>query len=399
MEDFEKEAIENFLLDIDSLDEITSKLSKFNVFETLGLVNMELKHSNVLSWLLNPKENHGLDEVFIKKFIQIISKKNKEYLENHDMGLIYLSLLDYSGVIVKREWNNIDVLVASENEKFVVVIENKIWSKEHSDQLTKYRNIIEDEYSGFKKIYLYLTPNGESPSDDKNWLAIDYLIVQEALNDSLELIGENIGKSVKLFIEQYMDILRRYIVGNGELEKICTDIYYKHQKALDLIFNYKPDIFYDISKNIENIIGRYENFIIDRVTKNYIDFTTKELDEIIPKGDAGWTPSKRMLLYEVQNLEGKVVLKCYIGPGDDKTRQQLFDISEKNKEVFKGKTNKHSLKWTQIYSKDIMAKGFVEKYGNNIDDINNEIEEKIEKLIYADVKDIEKVILEQFRML
>ena len=35
----------------------------------------------------------------------------------------------------------------------------------HSNQLNRYRTILEKEYEEYKKIYLFLTPDGDVPSD------------------------------------------------------------------------------------------------------------------------------------------------------------------------------------------------------------------------------------------
>lgn len=58
MKEVVEKSLENFLMDIDVLYELNSYLSDFNAFETLGIVNTEISHSNVLGWLLDPNENH-----------------------------------------------------------------------------------------------------------------------------------------------------------------------------------------------------------------------------------------------------------------------------------------------------------------------------------------------------
>jgi hypothetical protein len=35
-----------------------------------------LKHSIVLAWLLNTKENHGLETLFLKKFTEVLIERN-----------------------------------------------------------------------------------------------------------------------------------------------------------------------------------------------------------------------------------------------------------------------------------------------------------------------------------
>ena len=46
--------LEDFILNNPELDKLEGMLDHFNVFETLKMVHTEIRHSNVLSWLLNP---------------------------------------------------------------------------------------------------------------------------------------------------------------------------------------------------------------------------------------------------------------------------------------------------------------------------------------------------------
>ena len=46
-------------------------------------------------------------------------------------------------------------------------------SVEHSNQLQRYREIVEKEFSDCEKIYIYLTPDNTLPTDD-NWLNFGY---------------------------------------------------------------------------------------------------------------------------------------------------------------------------------------------------------------------------------
>ena len=59
-------ALQKFLLDINCLDELLPWTGKFNIFDVLKISRTEIRHSNVLSWLLSASENHGLGDAFIK---------------------------------------------------------------------------------------------------------------------------------------------------------------------------------------------------------------------------------------------------------------------------------------------------------------------------------------------
>ena len=56
----EIEFLRQFVLNNHDLEHLESILSNFNIFETLNIVNNEIRHSNVLAWLLDPNENHGI---------------------------------------------------------------------------------------------------------------------------------------------------------------------------------------------------------------------------------------------------------------------------------------------------------------------------------------------------
>lgn len=387
-----QKALEDLLMDMEVLEQIESKIREFNAFETLGIINTEIRHSNVLAWLLNPQENHGLGDTFLKKFVQSLFYKGQNNNNSNSLNLFDISLMDYFDFTIRREWRNIDVLAVSEQNKLVIVIENKIWSKESRHQLGKYMNIVESEFKDYKKIYVFLTPNGDIPSDEENWLISNYGFVTNILEKSMELKKESLNLNVKYFIEQYLEILRRYIVGDLDLEKICREIYYKHQKALDLIFEYKPDIFSDIAFCINGIIDNNLKVIKDDSNKTYIRFTTQNLDKIVKKNGSTWTSTNRILLYEIQNRNNRVVIKLYIGPGDDLLKIKLHDIALKDKSLFNAADNSRGKSYTLIYSKELLSKSYFEKYENDFEEIEKKIKLELDKFFDGDIKLIDNFI-------
>ena len=66
----DEEALKNFLLDIDCLNELQPWTGHFNLFDVLKISRTEIRHSNVLSWLMNPNENHGMGDAFLKAVVQ-----------------------------------------------------------------------------------------------------------------------------------------------------------------------------------------------------------------------------------------------------------------------------------------------------------------------------------------
>ena len=52
-----------------TFQQLNQQVNSFNTLKILKLENYEIRHSNILSWLLNPKENHNIGDYFLRKMI------------------------------------------------------------------------------------------------------------------------------------------------------------------------------------------------------------------------------------------------------------------------------------------------------------------------------------------
>jgi hypothetical protein len=134
----ERKALEAFVVDNKDLERLESLLTEFNIFEAIGAVQQEERHSDFLSYLLDPQKNHGLRETFVRKFLQrAVSLAGEVSVPISQIDLATWNLADFE---VRREWQSIDILLRSETNRLVVVIENKIGTTEHDNQLERYWN-------------------------------------------------------------------------------------------------------------------------------------------------------------------------------------------------------------------------------------------------------------------
>lgn len=389
----EKEILEDFILNTKSLDDLKSLLAQFNIFETLGIVSTEIRHSRVLSWLLNPNGNHGCGDYFIKLFLKHIFRINKQ-VGGAKVTIFDMDSYDLSNIEIRREWCNIDVLLISENNKFVVAVENKIYSGEHSNQLARYFDTVNKEYPGYEKLFVYLTPDGEEASTDK-WVVFDYSTIADIVGDTISSKRNGLADNVKLFLQDYQTVLRRYVVTNpSEIEKICKGIYQKHKDALDLIFQYKPDLQYDMFEKIKELLKLYPDIIPDDSSKPYIRFTTKRLDEYLPKISKKWTgqvwtKSRRLVLFEIKNFSDWARLDFAIGPAPEESRLELFEYIKKNASVL-NVLNSCDKKWVHIYHMNLLNKNDYED--SDIEKMIGTIKKKLDQFYATDLREIEKLL-------
>jgi len=387
------EALERFVLDNPDLERLEDLLAQFNIFETLNIVDAEMRHSYVLAWLLNPNANHGLGGYFSKKFIKYLISNNKQSLDP-SISLIDFEIFDLSSLEVRREWQHIDILMILEDEKYVIAIENKIGSSEHGDQLERYKKTIDIEFKDFKKIFVYLTPEEATPKDEENWITFNYKIIGDLLDDIIKYKKDTINEHVLNFILHYKTILRRQIVGESEVERLCKQIYKKHQYALDLIFQHKPDLQKEISDHLDSLIKGSDQTISDNTSKSYIGFTTPTLDELIPKISEGWTASKRILIYEFDNSKDRLFLKLVIGPGDQEFRAKLIELFRQDKGFYKRAYLELRQKWHTVYTKEFMQKKDYED--TDIVDIRGKIARKFNDFIKTDLVKINNFFKEKW---
>ena len=122
----EEKALQDFLLDIECLDELIPWTGKVNLFDVLKVSKKEIYHSNMLAWLLDPNENHGLGEAFLKGILQKLVENDEE--GKYDVFDILLS--DLHSFSVYREWKRIDILLVSTEEKMLFAIENKVLAEQ-----------------------------------------------------------------------------------------------------------------------------------------------------------------------------------------------------------------------------------------------------------------------------
>ena len=273
----DEEALREFLADIECLDALSPWTERFNIFDILKISRTEIRHSNMLSWLLDPNENHGLGDKFLKNMFLKILKEN----EDKEYESFKLLLMDLYSFRVFREREHIDILLVSDKEKYVIAIENKIGSSEHNHQLQRYREYLDKEYKDYKKILVFLTPDGDEPSD-KKWGILTY----ESILDILDKVYENneLQSDVDLLLKNYTDVVRRNIVEDQLLE-VCNDIYNRHTKALDLIFKFKSsersNVTKWISETLESLSNSNKEVVYNKGKGFSVKFRLKTIDDIL----------------------------------------------------------------------------------------------------------------------
>jgi len=381
-------SLKNFLLDIDCLDPLSQWTSKFNLFDVLKITRTEIRHSNMLAWLLDPNENHGFGDDIIRRFVQFGAMESFNFSDE----VFDILLKNCDDFFVQREWHNIDILAISQSEKLLLCIENKVYSSEHDDQLARYKQIVDDYYAGYKKLFIYLTPEGDESSDPNTWCKMSYqdvINIIELSKNKTALIPE-----VEVMINNYIEAIRRDIVGDEKLVQICTDIYKKHKRAIDLIIENKPDKASELSevfvkwakqKTEEGLI----EVDLNKCEKRYIRYKTKAMSQFLPDSadpNSGWKTNNHYF-YEIFNNEGNDFYIKFEINSDNLTEKELENY---NKILDKYLPNKNNENWRWRT---------IQKTNSKKVDEDDEEEDIIKKLdsCFEEMSKIEKELLDKLK--
>lgn len=367
----DKETLLKFMQDAECLDALSKWTNDFNIFDVLKISRTEIRHSNLLSWLIDPNENHGLGDSFLYGIIVLLSKELDQKTALH---LLSSDLYSYN---VFREWNHIDILLISNQNRVVLAIENKVGAHEHNSgnseesQLITYKNKITAQYYDYKKIYIYLTPDGEEPSDN-DWITLNYSDVVTVLEKVYSSKANQLGSDVSLLIKNYIDNIKKNITMDQELINLCNSIYNKHRRALDLIFENRDDVVSQISNNCKSIIEQIPGVTFDNSSKSkkYLKFRTTGLNDAFQ----GIDPKYYYYQFEIDEKHITVMLEYHKEKAeqlDDEIYETMMEFRKKFK--FRAELTKPDWVWYRVWT---------HKTDNVYDE--NWIKERIKKIMDID---------------
>ncbi len=239
----------------DEVQRLSVLLNRFNPFDVLKVGSYELRHTNTLAWLLDPAENHGLGDTFLRAFIarlgtpEEISKlaERFETAADHSVTVrreVWLSQLKrdrlsltedgQAGYILKN--GAIDILI--EGDGWILAIEAKLDSGEGDGQLQNYLEGLNKYASTDQHLVLvFLTIDGDEPSTEeckKEWMATnwnDNVIVplEATLN-----IHQNLLPDIRSFLGSYLQTIKRQ-VGKGDDVEAWAAVAKRFEKPLQAI--------------------------------------------------------------------------------------------------------------------------------------------------------------------
>lgn len=342
------EALEAFVVGNELLLALEAELNSFNLFEAIGQVRREERHSDFLAFLLNPDQPHGLGDTILRRFVQV-ALSNGARLPGK-LRTLDAALFDLREAHVEREWNWVDILVRCDAESFILLVENKVSSEEHSDQLNRYLRLVESSFPGYRVLPVFLTPAGQEATHDQ-YYQVSYADVHGILAEVLER-STALSSDLQVVIRHYKELLQRHIMTDTKVASLARKIYGRHSRALEIIMEHRPDAHQLLYEKIQTRVRQAEGLRLAYHTAATVHFVPEQWDsiaELAQGGDGTWGGDPSLVRFEFVRNRG-LSLHLRIGPGNSTTREKLHRAATRAyKRVFVNHNKKNSDKWTQLW--------------------------------------------------
>ncbi|WP_341201111.1 PD-(D/E)XK nuclease family protein [Planomicrobium okeanokoites] len=379
------------------------KFHQFNPLKVLRVDQFEIRHSNILAWLLDPNETHQLGGFFLKKILTRLIMRAEN--EGKGEGIDFLSFLhsSFHDAEVAREVKThtnrlIDLLVHVPSQKLVLVIENKFHAGESDGQLADYLAYAKRRFpeSGYTILPIFLTLANEEPSED-TYLLLGYEDVLKIIEQHLEFNKETTADAIHDFLSFYIEVLKEQLVHDEEAVQLALEVYEGNKSAIDFLFlsqnkNFKKQAIY---KGIYKQMGEFSDREKTALRKIYeskkktIDFIFNigsnvlreaflefvketeipeeaysasirspnfvlpdwfDFEETLGKPDSTYWLGQAFIIWFERQVADRIKITVEVGPIPYEERYQLLTILEKHGISFQQNAKQEGKKYTKIYT-------------------------------------------------
>ncbi|MCL2007193.1 MAG: PD-(D/E)XK nuclease family protein [Treponema sp.] len=248
---------------------------KYNIFKITNITTDERKICKVIEDLLNPEGSHYQGGLFLEYFIEMVNEKS-------------LSPFDviFDKALVKNEYHTdigrIDIVISDGN--IFIPIEVKINAGDQEKQVSRYTEYSRLRNKNRKIPVIYLTKEGNSPSNAKigEYISISWKNdILSWLHECLKYTDDAKIKSVFEVLKQLIASIRSFcgISEDEKMEKEIQKLVTESDAKLKAAFEIKQaleSIFDDYKKNS---LVLFQTKILEQVKKEFLDaFCCYELD-------------------------------------------------------------------------------------------------------------------------
>ncbi len=226
----------------------------FNIFSILRMESNEVTtHSRFIAELLNPNGSHDQSDKFLAIFKNTFAPESKLNLATTKVYVEH-----YVGKVEAESGGRIDILI-KDAEGNVIMIENKVYAAEQSNQLLRYHNA----FPSGKLIYLTLF--GEKSREENSAGLYETMSYETDMVNWLEqcLVKVENMPVIQQTIIQYINVIKK-LTNQSLNNKMSQEIINKILEEKEYLTAYK--VLYDVNNELKKelvtrILGKIQEML------------------------------------------------------------------------------------------------------------------------------------------
>ena len=249
----------------------TVKGKTFNPFDVLRYADFEIRHSNVLAWLLQPNETHGIGDAFIRDFTTAI---NDEARSQGIRPVLVPSSFVAENIRVERELDYVDITIFFRNERVVIAIENKTeeTSPEHASQVRSYEEKLREKYRGMYDVIqsVLLTTSPTAEAAERSFIRVSWTRIHDMVKSIRERgrFEFDEGERVRAFLGHYLEIVERLAVQPETDRDYFRTLLDDHRLVLNRLLKEREEGAGNVDEGVPEDLGEYRK-TVDRLVSDF----------------------------------------------------------------------------------------------------------------------------------
>ena len=255
----------------------------FNIFSILRMESNEVTtHSRFIAELLNPNGSHDQSDKFLAIFKNTFAPESKLNLATTKVYVEH-----YVGKVEAESGGRIDILI-KDAEGNVIMIENKVYAAEQSNQLLRYHNA----FPSGKLIYLTLF--GENSREENSAGLYETMSYETDMVNWLEqcLVKVENMPVIQQTIIQYINVIKK-LTNQSLNNKMSQEIVNKILEEKEYLTAYK--VLYDVNNELKKEL-------VTRILGKIQEMLSKKGFEDVKTMDGGVTQG---ILFHIQTASMK----------------------------------------------------------------------------------------------
>lgn len=279
--------VADMVQDIHQLEAIGQALNPFNIFDATGIKAQETRHSHLLYYMLSPQERHGLGMLPLRTFLIRAAEiapptiAHQLAIIRHDRAKVErersVSFRAERQIAPEQTDRRPDLVITFEEERFIVVVENKIWARAGKNQLQDYAAWLQRDYADWNHLMIFLTPAGVPP-EAEGWVVMTYGHVVDMLDIVLNATRAPVDGGVRILLEHYRDYLMREVAADRHP---CTEgairFHERHASAVDHLYrkvasnrSTQPQLVLQLRDRVQAMIDAEEGNLIGTGARQFL---------------------------------------------------------------------------------------------------------------------------------